>query len=481
MGGRLISSLMNGHPRNACAGDSDSALLDRFVARRDEAAFAVLVRRHGPMVWAVCYNALPVEADAEDAFQATFLDLVRRASSVRNRAVVGAWLHSAAVRVCLEARRAHARRVAREAKAAVRATAASENEAWSDLVTAVHREIQLLSPREHQVFVLCGLQGVPQAQAARQLGLKPHSVSCLLARARKRLRTKLTRRGALAVLALVMATTSGPAAVPGSLLTHTRRLASSTAVLSPSVLHLASSIREVTMRKSLLFGGVAVLLAIGVTLGSFVSGGVRAEPIQGQGSQQSTTSTGRGEQGLVQGGPPVLSQIPYVNRLFQNTGASDDRRENSGTYKIVIQSPHTAEPVLNELYAQGWELCSTSAIGSTPQVMFVFRRARPSVMSRNTQTTPNRDAHGNIKVETKQLPQLPAGEGEAGFDLVRLQRTSASGAGQMLKGLLKSCEVEVDARTNSLLIRGPAEEVSRLKQLLEHMDSQGGQDSARPK
>src|SRR5262245_34665119 len=116
MGGRLISCVMRHHPSRAYSGESDAALLERFATRNDEAAFAALVRRHGALVWAVCRNALPVEADAEDAFQATFLNLVRQAGSVRNQAAVGAWLHASAVRICLKARRDHARRVAREAK-----------------------------------------------------------------------------------------------------------------------------------------------------------------------------------------------------------------------------------------------------------------------------------------------------------------------------------------------------------------------------
>src|SRR4051795_11414323 len=87
-------------------GQTDGQLLDAYVGRRDEAAFAALVRRHGPMVWGVCRRHLPNHADAEDAFQATFLVLVRRATAVVPRDMVANWLYGVACNVCLKARAA---------------------------------------------------------------------------------------------------------------------------------------------------------------------------------------------------------------------------------------------------------------------------------------------------------------------------------------------------------------------------------------
>src|SRR5262245_36295856 len=96
----------------------DPDLVRRFAAGRDPAAFAVLVRRHGPLVWGVCRNLLPADADAEDAFQATFLALVRSAPTIRRTEALGGWLHGVAYRVALKARRAAARRKKREVGAA---------------------------------------------------------------------------------------------------------------------------------------------------------------------------------------------------------------------------------------------------------------------------------------------------------------------------------------------------------------------------
>src|SRR4051794_17267575 len=97
----------------------DADLLRRVAAARDPSAFGVLVRRHGPLVWGVCRNLLLVDADAEDAFQATFLALVRSAGSIRRTDAVGGWLHGVAYRVAMKARRSAARRKRREAVAAV--------------------------------------------------------------------------------------------------------------------------------------------------------------------------------------------------------------------------------------------------------------------------------------------------------------------------------------------------------------------------
>src|SRR5215208_5254241 len=145
----------------------DAELLRRFAAERDQAAFAVLVRRHGPLVWGVCRNLLPRDADAEDAFQATFLALIRSAGSIRRTEALGGWLHGVAYRVALKARRAAARRRKREHAAAVpEPSSPVPDAAWDDLQAAVHEEVCQLPDRLRLPFVLCGLQGRPQTEAA---------------------------------------------------------------------------------------------------------------------------------------------------------------------------------------------------------------------------------------------------------------------------------------------------------------------------
>src|SRR5688572_1608924 len=105
MTGRLLRTVLRRCPGVDPPGSPDADLVRRFAAERDEAASAALVAGHGPMVWGVCRNLLGDEADAEDAFQATFLALVRGAGQIRNPAAVGAWLHGVTVRVATKAKR----------------------------------------------------------------------------------------------------------------------------------------------------------------------------------------------------------------------------------------------------------------------------------------------------------------------------------------------------------------------------------------
>jgi hypothetical protein len=224
-----------------------------------------------------------------------------------------------------------------------------------------------------------------------------------------------------------------------------------------------------------------MLLAVGVTWGTFLSGGARAEPVQGPATQQAGQGTRQGDNS-VPGGPPALSQIPYLNQLYRQAGAAGggDRREPSGAYKVVIQTPQAAEPVLNELWAQGWELCSTSAVGSTPQVMFVFKRAgRVTATSggpQGQQGQPHSAAEDRARAYSQnfegrgQAGQTP-GDDQSGFEVIRLRRVDAAEAADLLRGLLKSCEVRADAKANSVLLRGAAEDVALMKKLLQRLEA----------
>src|SRR5215831_16572130 len=190
--------------RLADARTPDPDLLDRFTRNRDERAFEELVRRHGPLVWSICRHLLPQNADAEDAFQAVFLALVRGAGSIRAGQALPAWLHGAAVRVAAKSKRSAARRRQREQRAAIpEADRSVPDAAWSALMTAVHEEVQQLPDAERTAFVLCDLEGVRQPDAAARLGWPLGTLSGRLCKARQRLLEQLTRRGiAPAVLAI---------------------------------------------------------------------------------------------------------------------------------------------------------------------------------------------------------------------------------------------------------------------------------------
>src|SRR5262245_3961633 len=193
-------------------GLSDARLLERFVAGRDEGAFELLMWRHGAMVFGVCRRMLPNRHDAEDAFQATFLVLARKAASVARGEAVGAWLARVAYRVALRARAELTRQAWRKGPAVEQPAAPPAAPEQADLRRVLDEEINRLPARQRAAIVLCCLEGKTGEQAARELGCPPGTVSSRLTRARDRLRRRLARRGLAPDDYL-------PAALPGGPLT----------------------------------------------------------------------------------------------------------------------------------------------------------------------------------------------------------------------------------------------------------------------
>jgi RNA polymerase sigma factor (sigma-70 family) len=175
---------------------SDGELLERFVGARDEAAVTVLIERHGPMVHGVCRRALPNFHDAEDACQATFLVLARRAASIRKKTSLSTWLHGVAYRVVANMKRDHARRKAREC--GVDAPAPKDPAAevsWREVQAILDEELQGLPERYRAPLILCYLECLTRDEAAQRLGLSSTTLHGRLERARDLLRKCLTRRG----------------------------------------------------------------------------------------------------------------------------------------------------------------------------------------------------------------------------------------------------------------------------------------------
>lgn len=184
---------------------SDAELLERFVASRDEAAFAALMARHGPMVFGVCRRLLRHAQDAEDAFQAVFLILIRKAASIGKRELLGNWLYGVAFRVAARARLLAAKRRTREATDMERiAEATREPAEATDLSVAITEEVQRLPAKYRRPVVLCYLEGRSNEEAAEEMRCPVGTVKTRLSRAREMLRKRLTRRG----LALSTATFS---------------------------------------------------------------------------------------------------------------------------------------------------------------------------------------------------------------------------------------------------------------------------------
>ncbi len=216
------------------AGLTDARLLAGYVEGGDAAAFEALVRRHGPMVYGVCRRVLAGHQDAEDAFQATFLVLARKAAAVAPRELLPNWLHGVAHTTALQARRAAARRRAHERRYARQPAPDAAEPPGDDLRPLLDRELGRLPERYRVAVVLCDLEGKTRTEAARQLGWPEGTVAGTLARARTLLAARLTRRGVTlagvplaallppdaVVAAAVTASMSGPAAGPVAALTH---------------------------------------------------------------------------------------------------------------------------------------------------------------------------------------------------------------------------------------------------------------------
>lgn len=221
---RGLDRLLRGVAGDAAGHDTDRDLLGRFAAGRDESAFRTLVHRYGPLVFRACLRVLRNEADAEDAFQATFLVLVRKADAVRPRALVGNWLYGVAVRVASRVRLDTARRRAKEQTAAC--PEALEPTAADDWVPILDEELHALPGKYRDPVVLCDLQGLTRTQAACRLGWPEGSVAGRLARARALLADRLRRRGvtvSAVILGSYLSRQSAAASVPAVLVNRTVR------------------------------------------------------------------------------------------------------------------------------------------------------------------------------------------------------------------------------------------------------------------
>lgn len=173
----------------------DVRLLSDFALRQDQRAFNALVLRHGPMVWGVCRRLLGHTQDAEDAFQATFLVLARRAGSLGQPRLLGNWLYGVAYRTAMAGRTRRHRR--KEEPVGIDVSAPEEVPAadWDDLREVLDQEIRRLPDKYRIPFVLCHLEGITNEEAAQIIGCPAGTVMSRLATAREKLRSRLTRRG----------------------------------------------------------------------------------------------------------------------------------------------------------------------------------------------------------------------------------------------------------------------------------------------
>jgi RNA polymerase sigma factor (sigma-70 family) len=256
----------------SAAGSTDHQLLLKYRTRGDHVAFAELVGRHGPMVLRVCQRVLRHDQDAEDAFQATFLVLARKAGSVRKTEALASWLHGVAHRVSLRARRDAARRRSRDRETQPTRAKSGIGEAdWREVQAALDEEIRALPEKYRAPFVLCILEGKSRAEAAGELGLKEGTVWSRLSQARKLLQERLGHRGiALSAILAVEALSGGTVhATLARLVDSTVRVVLSAGGVPLRTAALARAVGGTMPTKTV----IAVLLGL-VTIGLLAFGGI---------------------------------------------------------------------------------------------------------------------------------------------------------------------------------------------------------------
>jgi RNA polymerase sigma factor (sigma-70 family) len=281
---------------------TDRQLLERFARRVEgdesaERAFAALVARHGPMVLRVCRAGLRDEHDAQDAFQAVFLVLVHKASSLWARDTLGPWLHAVALRVSAHARASQMQRRIHERQYAAGASlfAGHQDTSGDDSIATVHEELGQLPDGCRTALVLCDLEGLTHEEAAGRLGWPVGTVKSRQARGRSRLRERLIRRGLAPLsggVAALLAAGQGKAEVPESLDARTVKLAVLVAKGSPAA-GLGSAATVFLTRgalKAMFVSRLRIAAAAGLLLGAAVA--TTGFAIQsGAGAQDPTAGT----------------------------------------------------------------------------------------------------------------------------------------------------------------------------------------------
>jgi RNA polymerase sigma factor (sigma-70 family) len=344
----LLDQLRYAVARRDPAETTDGQLLERFVSARDEAAFDALVRRHGPMVFGLCRRLLGTVHDAEDAFQATFLVLVRKAASVTPRELVGNWLYGVAYRTAMEVRALAARRRRKESRAPARVTTEIETSGEGlDWLPLLDREVHQLPDKYRVPVVLCHLEGRSRREVAARLGIPEGTLSSRLATARARLARRLARYGPLLGVGTLTAALAPQAAgtVPHSLRIATVRAAATLAfghgaAASPQVANITEKVLKAMLWTKLRCGVSAALTSVVLAFGALVApawiadaAGIGAR--SGESPVESAVSVPTGDQwGAGPGGRGTRSAAPAADSgvqiprpLISGQGSSAGRNE----------------------------------------------------------------------------------------------------------------------------------------------------------
>jgi RNA polymerase sigma factor (sigma-70 family) len=481
----------------------DAELLRRFALHRDESAFAVLVQRHGRMVWTVCRNLLPLETDAEDAFQATFLALIRSAATIRTPGSLGSWLYGVAFRVAQKARRAAVRRRRREQTVASgEAVLPVSAGSWDKLQAAVHLEVNRLPEKLRIAFVVCELEGTSQREAAAALGWKPGTLSARLTKARQRLLQRLAQRGITVgtLVAGALIGGAGSAATPLEVTMRTLVQARSgnclDGVISATVLNLARGATGVSMTRMKLMAAAVALtatLAIG-TVTTLAPLAIAQRPAANDPFAPSPPQPGTT-------GVPSGNSANFAGATLSVAGQWE--------YKFVprkSESLEDFEKLLVENGAAGWEYCGVESLsagaarkaqwGTSPTIVFKRPKKAPRTTFDPLMTGPSAGSSslpapragsagsfgptgsGGGSAAPGQdgsmggrgggsYPQSPKQE----TSIVQLANAASTSLGQTLSQVFQGrCRIVPDQGTNSLIIQGDKETIAEVMAVIHKLD-----------
>jgi RNA polymerase sigma factor (sigma-70 family) len=380
----MLGSLGRLFARGTVTGLSEDELLDRFVVEHDEAAFAALVARHGPMVLGVCRRILRDERDVEDAFQATFLILVRRAGAIRDGRLLGRWLHGVAHRVAVRSHARAARRYTHERPVTGDFEAVGHSPPQiageRELSAVLDEELARLPGALRSPMVLCYLEGLTHDEAASRLGWPVGTVRSRMARARDLLHRRLSRRGIMA---------SG-AVLPGSMAKTTVPIA----------------LIDSTVRMSLVF---LTKQSLAVTVASLTAAGLANEVLH---AMMLTRLTVLGATGLTcvlaLGGPSLARQFTRIDRDGVRT------EQEAGPIQIALAEPPPSPPFETNTSSEGQTKKKPDTDDSLEAEYAAFRaeyiRTQFQIDALSKQQAANKERseriHGDLKKSQEMLEQL---------------------------------------------------------------------------
>ena len=371
---------------------SDGQLLDRFVERRDASAFEAIVERYGPLVWGVCRRVLRDHHDAEDAFQATFLVLARKAASVMPREKLGNWLYGVAFQTAMKARATRAKRRVRERPAReMTEPEAVPDEHADELLSRLDREVARLPEKYRMPIILCELEGKTHRQAAEQLGWPVGTVSGRLSRARALLASRLSRPGTpltVGALGVLLAHDVARAGVPPELVRSTAQAASlSTAgkavtagVVSAEVAALTGEVLKTMLLNKLTLATAMLLVALALAE-------ARPEPGASTPAQEPAPSKSAPAARSTPTPPEKPVGVPITGRIVDLEG-----RPVAG---VTVQVGQISRPKGENLDA--W--IEAVKRGEPPWIAYKHLDSEPSIKGEDKRPQATTDAQGRFRID----------------------------------------------------------------------------------